>query len=127
MGYSTDFFGNFQLSEQLTDSQVQILRQFSEQRHDGLIGMSQVWCDWVPTQDGKGICWNGSEKTYDSVSWLNYVSETFLKKWGIIASGVVRYQGEDDHDCGVIVAKDGYFSMLGVDRKLDIKQLRVIA
>lgn len=66
-------------------------------------GQPSLWCDWSPSEDGDGIEWNGSEKFYGYVEWLEYLIEHFLKPWGYVLNGVVRWQGEDPDDRGTIV------------------------
>jgi hypothetical protein len=71
------------------------------------VGQPGLWCQWVPSDDGSRIEWNGAEKFYDYTEWLNYITDHFLAKWGRALSGEVSYQGEDRNDRGVIVIKDG--------------------
>jgi hypothetical protein len=67
-----------------------------------------LWCQWVPTDDGMNIEWNGAEKFYAYVEWLQYIIDNFLEPWGIKISGSVRYQGEDIDDGGwIYIDKDG--------------------
>lgn len=66
-----------------------------------------LWCQWVPTSDGKHLEWDGGEKFYAYVEWLAYVVEHFLQPWGRALSGEVRWQGEEIGDSGVITASDG--------------------
>ena len=66
-----------------------------------------LWCQWIPTEDGDGIEWDGNEKFYDYIEWIKYLNENFLKPWGIVISGIVSWSGEDSGDIGVIAAKDG--------------------
>jgi hypothetical protein len=61
-----------------------------------------LWCKWEPTPDGKEIEWNGAEKFYDYIEWLEYIIDHFLKPWNRTLSGKVRWQGEDGSDRGVI-------------------------
>lgn len=85
---------------------------FAGQDHDASVvdhnmppaGQPGLWCQWVPTEGGDGIEWDGGEKFYDYVEWLEYLVEHFLKPWGIEIRGRVRWQGEEDEDRGVIVA-----------------------
>jgi len=62
-----------------------------------------LWCQWVPTEDGTGIVWNGSEKFYHYKEWIVYIIENFLKPWGYVLNGTVRWQGEESSDMGMIV------------------------
>lgn len=66
-----------------------------------------LWCQWIPTEDGEGIEWDGNEKFYDYIEWIKYLNENFLKPWGIVISGIVSWQGEEAGDIGVIITKDG--------------------
>ena len=67
----------------------------------------ELWCSWVPSDDGKAIEWNGAEKFYGYSKWLIYLMDKFLYPAGYELSGVVEYQGEDAEDCGVIRVVDG--------------------
>lgn len=69
-------------------------------------GQPGLWCQWVPTEDGRGIEWNGAEKFYAYVEWLRYLVEHFLTPWGYRLSGTVEWQGEESSDFGRIVVKD---------------------
>jgi len=69
-------------------------------------GQPGLWCQWVPTDDLKGIEWDGGEKFYEYVAWLKYIIEHFLKPWGYVLSGSVEFQGEQFDDRGLIVVQD---------------------
>ncbi|TAG98267.1 MAG: hypothetical protein EAZ09_22610 [Oscillatoriales cyanobacterium] len=62
-----------------------------------------LWCKWIPTADGGGIKWNGAEKFYDYVEWLQYIINNFLKPWGYVLNGEVNWQGEREEDTGMIL------------------------
>ena len=65
-----------------------------------------LWCQWVPSEDGKYLQWDGSEKFYDYVVWLRYIVVNFLERWGYTITGIVGWQGEEPDDKGRIIAKD---------------------
>lgn len=65
-----------------------------------------LWCKWEPNEDGTAIRWNGAEKFYDYVTWLNYLISNFLAPKGYVLNGEVKYQGEDAGDFGIIYVKD---------------------
>lgn len=65
-----------------------------------------LWCQWEPTEDGMHIVWNGAEKFYNYVEWLEYIIANFLIPWGLTLNGSVKYQGEEIGDTGTIVVKD---------------------
>lgn len=62
-----------------------------------------LWCNWIPTADGGGIKWNGVEKFYYYVEWLQYIINNFLKPWGYVLNGEVTWQGEREEDTGMIL------------------------
>ena len=41
-------------------------------------GQPGLWCQWVPTHDGKFIVWDGNEKFYNSAEWMTYLIEHFI-------------------------------------------------
>ncbi len=62
----------------------------------------ELWNQWIPTPDGKGIEWDGGEKFYCYVRWLEYIINHFLIRWGYVLNGKVEFQGEEDEDSGHI-------------------------
>jgi hypothetical protein len=110
MGYTTDFYGAFNLSRPLTVKEARILNDFADVRHENTSGQTfpGIWCHWVPDEDeAKTIIWNGLEKFYSYELWLQYIYDNFLKPWGVELSGVVYYQGEESKDYGGLYFKDG--------------------
>ena len=65
-----------------------------------------LWCQWVPTEDGTGIEWDGGEKFYEYTKWLTYIVDNFLRPWGYVLNGRVSFQGEQDDDRGEVVVVD---------------------
>ncbi len=61
-----------------------------------------LWCQWVPTEDRRGIVWDENEKFYHYVEWLEFIIAHFLLPWGLTLSGSVKWQGEDPQDSGTI-------------------------
>lgn len=72
-----------------------------------------LWCQWVPSDDGKFIKWDGGEKFYQYVEWIKYINENFLKPWGVKLSGDVKWRGEESSDRGVMVANNGVTMLIG--------------
>lgn len=71
-----------------------------------------LWCQWVPSADGEGIEWNGGEKFYYYVEWLNYIIKNFLIPWGLVLNGTVKWRGEDFDDSGKIIVKNNVVSKI---------------
>ena len=100
MGLNTNFHGKFFLDRPLTPEHKAILEEFADTEHeDDEEGMGYdaqpptVYCQWVPTEDGAGLEWDGVEKFYYYGPWLEYLISRFLKPWGYTLSGTVRYVG----------------------------------
>jgi len=95
------------------------------QQHDGSIldynqppaGQPGLWCQWVPSDDGARIEWDGCEKFYDYAEWLRYLVEHFLAPWGYTLSGDVEWQGEGSGDSGVIRVKGNKVHTAGHSRR----------
>lgn len=64
-----------------------------------------LWCQWVPSDDGTRIEWDGGEKFYKYTEWLKYIVETFLKPWGLSLTGVAEWQGEESSDVGKLIVR----------------------
>lgn len=66
-------------------------------------GQPGLWCQWVPTEDGMGLEWDGGEKFYNFVEWMQYIIDHFLKPWGITVNGEIQWQGEEMGDRGLLI------------------------
>lgn len=66
-------------------------------------GQPGLWCKWEPNENGDAIAWNGAEKFYDYVEWLQYLITHFLAPWGYELNGEVSWEGEESEDIGKIV------------------------
>jgi hypothetical protein len=69
-------------------------------------GQPGLWCKWCPNEEGTAIVWNGVEKFYDYVKWLEYLIAHFLRPWGYVLNGEVKWRGEDRDDRGIIRVSD---------------------
>ncbi len=110
MGYQTDLFGTLKTDKQMNPEQIQELKEFADTRHGGNTSpypdVPGFWCQWVPTEDGMGLEWDGNEKFYNYVEWLEYLIEKFFIPWGIKLNGEVEWEGEESGDLGIIIVKD---------------------
>jgi hypothetical protein len=112
MGYSTDFYGVLKTDKEIPAKIAAKMRELSETdtrdiTHGGdhsvarpSGGFPGFHCDFAPTDDNHGIRWNGSEKTYDAVEWIDYLVRTYLGPNGItIPDGqFLDAQGEEHGD-----------------------------
>lgn len=71
-----------------------------------------LWCHWTVGDDNQSIIWDGGEKFYHYFEWLQYIVKNFIKPWGYILSGKVKYNGEDYRDTGKIIIKNNEVSIV---------------
>jgi len=71
-----------------------------------------LWCQWIVEDDGKYLAWDGGEKFYNYVEWLNYLISHFFSKWGVALNGEVKWFGEDRGDYGKIVITDNVVNVM---------------
>jgi hypothetical protein len=87
---------------------------FAGQDHDDSVSnynsppasQPHLWCQWIPSEDGAFLEWDGGEKFSHYIQWLEYLIEHFFKRWDRIIDGQVRWQGEEPDDRGVIYARN---------------------
>jgi hypothetical protein len=65
-----------------------------------------LWCQWVPNEAGTELAWDGNEKFYAYVEWLNYLINSILAPRGYKLNGEVSWMGEDYEDQGKIIVKN---------------------
>jgi hypothetical protein len=96
----------FELSREMTYNERVIFHSFTETRHGNATGeydyAPSLYCQWVLSNNNKGIEWDGGEKFYAYVEWLEFIIDKYLNEWGIEISGSVRFRGERFDDVGTI-------------------------
>jgi hypothetical protein len=65
-----------------------------------------LWCQWEPNEDGTAIYWDGGEKFYNYIEWIEYQVEKFFRPWGYTLNGAIEWQGEESSDMGRIVIEN---------------------
>ncbi len=146
MGYTTDFEGRIEIEPALNAEEIAYLNKFSETRRmdrekgpyfvdgDGMCGQGDgpdevyehnhphssqpgLWCQWVPTEDGTALEWNGHEKFYDSAEWMQYLMDHFVGYTpaakselpflqGHACNGTISAQGEKASDAWLLIVQD---------------------
>lgn len=169
MGYTTYFFGQFQLNKQLTPELSTYLKNFANMRHytrnfetlkkieNALIypphldenttppeliavdssvdneiektlhpfshsdkpkenycikynqpqeGCPGLWLQWIPNETDDAIEWDGGEKFYHYVEWLEFLIKNIFEPNGYVLNGTVSYEGEDSDDFGNIICEN---------------------
>ena len=86
-----------------------------------------LWCQWVPSSDGKYLQWDGSEKFYKYEEWVKYIIDHFLKPWGCSLNGDVKWRGDETDDRGVLIVKNNFVnSFFGESYKKYISEKKEI-
>lgn len=78
-------------------------------------GQPGLWCQWKPIEKEDGttyLAWDGAEKFYDYIEWLEYLIEHFLAPWGYLLNGEVEWEGERSRDLGKIAVTDNVVKIL---------------
>ena len=75
-----------------------------------------LWCQWVVSLDGKYLEWDGNEKFYDYIEWLDYLITHFFTPKNIFMNGSVMWRGDNFDDMGKITVEHN---------KITIKKLQL--
>lgn len=146
MGYTTEFEGRIEITPPLNAEEIEYLKKFNQSRRmhrtngpyfaepgddfgqdhlPDIVNYNRpdpsqpgLWCGWEPTEDGTAIVWDGGEKFYHSVEWMQYLIEHFLKPACLaklplpflqanhVLNGRIDAQGEEDGDRWTLVVQD---------------------
>ncbi len=142
MGYTTTFEGAISVTPALSKEEVEYINKFSSTRrferpeggyyvggesgdfisyvktpgvnyNNPPAGQPGLWCQWVASEDGTRLEWDGGEKFYEAERWMSYLVHHFLKPdaiakqlepesfgflQGHALSGVIYAVGEDSSD-----------------------------
>ncbi len=74
------------------------------------IGQPGLWCGW--TVDSDTLFWDGGEKFYYYIEWLEYMINKFFIPWGITLNGEIEWVGEESSDFGKIVVTNNEVKVL---------------
>lgn len=91
--------------------------------------MPGLWCQWTVDKSLDGneftLEWDGGEKFYSYVEWLQYVINHFIAPWGYWLNGQVNWQGEDSGDIGMIVVKNNIITVVELNNNLDKSETEI--
>jgi hypothetical protein len=135
MGYDTCFDGFFQTDKVVDEETYQLLRGLATTRRLKRVGLDPkfgrdgefyvgddersivdcntppetqpgLWCQWLVQDDHRTLKWDGGEKFYRFIDWIEYIIIKILKPRGYMLSGTVGWCGEDEGDRGEIIITD---------------------
>ena len=78
-------------------------------------GQPGLWCQWIVDpagtdpenpEDLSTIGWDGGEKFYNYIEWIEYLIKHFLAPWGYKVNGTIDWSGEECTDHGTIYVED---------------------
>lgn len=82
----------------MTAEHKEVLEEFLDEEHADETGRTgvdgkpdSVYCQWIPNEHGTGLKWDGGEKFYDYVEWLEYLISHFIEPWGYTLNGSVTW------------------------------------
>lgn len=104
MGYTTRFIGKLNIEPCPSDDIIDIVNKLSQTRHDDR-KFPGIWCQWIINLENK-LEWDGAEKFYNYVEWLEYLIEKIFAPRGYKLNGRIRFHGERFWDMGIIYVKD---------------------
>jgi hypothetical protein len=146
MGYTATFDGHISVDPPLSLEEIAYLDQFANTRRmaceqgpyyvdrgslrgqdrddPGILdfntppdGQPGLWCQWIPTEDGMAIEWDGGEKFYEAEEWVQYLIDHFVGSaprgkamlpflQGHTLNGEIYACGEDDDDRWKLIVQD---------------------
>ena len=115
MGYTTDFDGQFEFNRKLTKKELQAMETLYETRHeDGYKEKPSIWLQWIVEEyhDTHYLIWDGNEKFYNYIEWLEYLIKYFFKPNNLSITGRVRWRGEEFDDMRTISVEDNEVEVL---------------
>ena len=72
-----------------------------------------LWCQWEILEDRQTIIWDGGEKFYEYIAWIEYIIDRILKPRGYTVNGEVTWQGEESTDAGIISITNNHVEVKG--------------
>lgn len=74
-------------------------------------GQPGLWCQWTVNGAGTYLLWDGGEKFYNYVEWLQYLIDCFFIPWGYTLNGRIIWNGEKTSDIGTIIVEDNVITV----------------
>ena len=102
MGYTTEFQGELEFTNELTATQLAEVKKFLGEdcrEHPEWDSDGMTWIDLEFTDDFSGLQWDGGEKTYDLVEKVNMIIRIMNEKHSNFGlKGELLAQGEEMGD-----------------------------
>lgn len=114
MGYTTTFKGSLSFSRELTLKEYKELEKLADynSHQEGYrefgSGFPDSYNQWEPNEDGTAFGWNGGEKFYNYIEWLDWLAMEYFEPRGIKLNGKIEWSGEEMGDTGTISVLDNF-------------------
>lgn len=162
MGYTTEFSGRIKVSPPMSAAEVKYINAFANSRRmdreagpyfvggSGAFGQGHdpdirdhnhpdesqpsLWCQWVASDEGDYIEWDGGEKFYEAGKWMQYIIDHFLgtnpiaknanSEWlsehlqGHTCNGIIEAQGEEPDDQWALEVQNNRVSVVAAGSTL---------
>lgn len=141
MGYTTDFDGEFKVNKPVNKKTYDVIKGLNETRRMRREGLEDVygvegefyveddnkgvvdhnsppktqpslWCGWEIKDDKQTIKWDGVEKFYGYVEWIEYIIAKILEPQEYLLKGIVSFQGEESSDIGKICIENNKVTVI---------------
>jgi len=70
--------------------------------HNPPSSQPSLWCKWHYNEEENTIEWDGAEKFYEYIEWIEYMIKNILEPRDYKLNGSVTWEGEDGVDLGKI-------------------------
>ena len=111
MGCTTRFDGKFIIDRPVDAETEKKLRSVYYSDDTNIDGFPNGYCQWELAEDNQGIAWDGSEKFYDYIEWIEALIREILAPAGYKLNGKVIWSGEEVSDIGQITVIDNSVSV----------------
>jgi hypothetical protein len=81
-----------------------------------------LWCQWKYFEDHNIIAWDGDEKFYNYVEWIEYIIKHILSPRKYKLNGEVKWIGEESDDRGTIIINKNDVMVIQYVKKILKKQ-----
>jgi hypothetical protein len=113
MGFSTIYLCPFSFDRAIEPEHAKVLVDFHATEHEdeaanpGGDGKPPTYyCQWIPTEDRRGLEWDKHEKFYYGKEWLVYLIDRFIKPWGYKLNGESPWYIDDFQEAGILKVSD---------------------
>ena len=106
MGYTTSFDGELKIDRPVDAETEKQIRAIYYADDTEIEGFPRGYCQWELQEDMQSIKWDGNEKFYYYVEWLEALVSKILEPNGYKLNGEMLWSGQDAKDVGTITVID---------------------